>query len=123
MPMPLSLARHLRAPITHEPVAVDGNGKPIMDVHGAHTFAAGKVVMGRIEAAATMFPMATGGGREVVPSQLVYLQDVYVDGTPVSVGHGDRLTLPAGYAPQQAPVLRVRPWDHDLGRYGWEVLL
>lgn len=123
MPMPLTMVRHLRSAIVHEAAVLDLNGNPVLDVHGAHTYAAAKTVMGRIEASTMMNPVAAHG-REVVPSQILYLRDVYTDGTPVTtITHADRFTLPAGYVPRQAPPLKVIPWDHDLGRYGWEVVL
>jgi hypothetical protein len=124
MPVPLSLARHFKAAILHEPISVDGNGNAVMDSKGKHTFQAGKTVMGRVEAATTLHPKGMAGGREVIPQQVIYLQDVYTDNTPLStIRHGDRLTLPAGYTPRQAPVLRATRLDHDLGLYGWEVTL
>lgn len=124
MSVPLSLARHFKASILHEPIVLDGGGNAVMDSKGKHTFQTGKTVMGRVEATTALHPKGMAGGREVVPQQVLYLQDVYTDGTPLtSIRHGDRMTLPTSYAPRQAPVLRATRCDHDPGLHSWEVLL
>ena len=47
---------------------------------------------------------------------------VYLLGT-LPIGPTDRLTLPAGFSPQQPPILRVSPFTDELGSHHTEIAL
>jgi hypothetical protein len=50
----------------------------------------------------------------------VSMARIYVSGTP-AIGSLDRLTLPAGYTPQQPPILIVHPLHDEAGSHHTEL--
>lgn len=115
MPMPLTMVRHLRDLVGWEQALT-------IDSHGnVSSYAALKNVKGRIES--KVMRVTAHDGREAVSKSRVVLQDVAVDGTPVSIGVRDRITLPSPHVPTQPPILNFDQDNHDHGVYAWVLIL
>ena len=89
--------------------------------YGARTFAAAKTVRCRIEQESRK--VTTGEGKEVVSQTRLYLKPTAEDGSAYTIGANDRITLPAGYAPQQPPILTIGRENDEQGIHHWEVAL
>jgi len=117
MPIPLTLARHLKDQVL---IATwDGT----FDAAGNHGYAGGdKAAQCKIDQETKH--VTSHEGHDVVSNTQVILREVYADGTPLSsLTPSDRITLPAGYLPQQPPIQRIDRLTHDFGLYGWKVWL
>ena len=62
-------------------------------------------------------------GKEVVSQTKLFLKPTAEDGTTYTIGPNDRITLPAGYVPQQPPILTVGRENDEQGIHHWEVAL
>jgi hypothetical protein len=58
-------------------------------------------------------------GQEVTSSTQVYMPPQPIDGSPVAPTIDFRVTLPAGYAPTQPPILSVERHNDDQGLHHW----
>lgn len=91
------------------------------DGAGSSSYGAAKTVSARVEQTARK--VVNREGREVVSSTAVYLKPTDSVGAAVTVGPNDRITLPAGYAPQAPPIINVERHNDEAGLHHWEVLL
>lgn len=95
-----------------------------VDSYGKRAFAdppAPKTVRCRIEQEARK--VTTGDGKEVVSQTRLFLKPTAEDGSAYTLGSNDRITLPAGYTPQQPPILTVGRENDAEGKHHWEVAL
>ena len=84
------------------------------DDYGKPTFGAGVAYACRIDGATSKRVSIDGVERSVQAA-------VYIPGVP-AIGPNDRLTMPAGWAPAQPPILRVAVFTDEAGPHHTEVL-
>lgn len=92
-----------------------------MSASQAPTYAASKTALGRIEQHTRLVRDAQG--REVASNTRLFLRPRLSDGTAFTPKVGDRFTLPAGYDPQQPPVISVQRENDEVGLHHWVVNL
>lgn len=85
------------------------------------TYAASKTVLGRVEAYGKL--VRDNNAREVLSGTRLLLRPLASDGSAYTPKVGDRLTLPAGYDPQQPPIISVRRENDQTGLHHFEVYL
>ncbi len=84
------------------------------DAYGLATYGAGVAYACRIDGATRQRVTVEGVERSAQAA-------VYLPGVP-AIGPGDRLTLPAGFAPAQPPILRVAVFTDEAGPHHTELL-
>lgn len=91
--------------VTYEPFASQ-------DQYGVRSYGAAKTVKARIEQVTRR--VTSQQGSEVASNTQVYLKPQATDASSIVPTHRDRITLPAGFAPQQPPILSIdRHMDVD----------
>lgn len=88
---------------------------------GAQTPGAAKTIRCRIEQEARK--VTDREGKEVVSQTRLYLKPTAEDGTSYTIAPTDRITLPAGFLPQQPPILSVSRQADEAGLHHYEVAL
>jgi len=85
------------------------------------TYAASKTWLGRVESYGKL--VRDNQGREVASNTRFLGRPAASDGSAITPKVGDRITLPAGYDPQQPPIISVRRENDQHGLHHWEVYL
>lgn len=88
----------------------------------SHNDAGAKSVKGRVEQEIRK-AIDQKTGKEVTSHSTVYLKPTATDGTAITPTVKDKITLPAGFAPQVPPIIAVHRHDDDEGLHHWEVIL
>lgn len=74
---------------------------------GARTYGPDRIVRARVEPEQRL--VRDRNGREVASSTVVFLEPVDLTGATLTLGLDDRVTLPAGFAPQAPPIISIHP--------------
>ena len=101
--------------VTHEQLLANSDG------YGGKSYGSGRSIRCRIEQRSKLTRDAQG--KEVVSNTTLLLKPVAEDGTTIVVGPSDRFTLPAGYTPQQPPIISVERHNDEGSLHHWAVLL
>ena len=80
-----------------------------------------KTIKGRFEQKAKRY--TSKDGREAVSDTQLLLKPTATDSTTVAIGLRDRITLPAGFSPNQPPIIQSMPVYDEAGLHHLEVLL
>jgi hypothetical protein len=83
----------------------------------ARSYGAAKSIHARIEQGSRLVRAADG--REVVSQTRAFLKPVATDGSSFTPKIDDQLTLPAGYTPQQPPLIAMERHNDLDGLHHW----
>lgn len=86
---------------------------------GDKTFGSAVTVKARVENRARL--VRDSSGREVASNTFIIAKAVDTNGDAVTFEATDRITLPAGFAPSQPPIVSIARCDDASGLHHWEI--